>query len=106
MDTTNNTEVNNIAIGMNAAAAPTTANTQGSDEVPRILRQLEDVDFSLTNLSLELKDPKRRQVIGSNLVNLLKASIDRGTLEFSDIKFSTKSGNLNLKFKLPISSLQ
>ncbi len=73
-------------------------------EVNAIFEQLNAVDFTMAQLSLDLKDPDKRQEIGIRLVEAIEDAFSKG-MEFDDIKLKTKSGKATVSFKFPVANL-
>ncbi len=73
-------------------------------EVNTIFEQLNAVDFTMAQLSLDLKDPDKRQEIGIRLVEAIQDAFTKG-MTFDDIKLKTKSGKATVSFKFPVADL-
>lgn len=70
-------------------------------EIDKIFDQLNAVDFTMAQLSLDLKDPDKRQEIGIRLVEAMQDAFSKG-MEFKDIKIKSKNGVANVSFKFPV----
>lgn len=84
--------------------ADETDTTTKIPEIEKIFEQLNAVDFTLAQLSVDLKDPDKRQEIGIRLVENINTAFTKG-LEFADVKVKTKAGMATVAFKFPVSAL-